>query len=68
MYNLTRYHIEDKVIVSRVKYDDPYLEGIITGKAPKMMRLSFGANHYFGSAQERWLSAEEWYVVARIKS
>ena len=66
MYNLTRYKVGDKVIVGKETGGYPNLEGEIINKAPRMMKLCFEKNHYFGSAQERWLSANEWYVITRI--
>lgn len=68
MYNLTRYRIGDRVIVGKDDDGYPHLEGKIIDKAPRMVKLHFENNHYFGSAQDRWLCAAEWHVITRIQN
>lgn len=66
-YNLTRYNVGDKVILAKDKDGYPSIEGEIIAKVPKMVKMRLENNSYFGEPNERWLSAEKWWVIARLK-
>lgn len=65
-YNLTRYHIGDKVVIGKEPSGYPNLEVTILALAPKMAKVESIDNHFWGQSQIRWLSAKEWWVVTKI--
>lgn len=66
-YNLTRYHIGDRVILGKDENGYPFLEAEILAKLPKMAKVRLEDNSYFNKPNERWLSADDWWVIARRK-
>ena len=65
-YNLTRYNIGDKVLLAKEESGYPRIEAEIIAKAPKLVKVHLEDNSYFGQPQDRWLSADEWCVIARL--
>ena len=66
-YNLTRYNVGDTVILGKDENGYPRVEGEIIAKAPKMVKVRLVNNSYFGEPNERWLSAEGWWVIAKLR-
>jgi len=68
MYNLTRYKVNDRIVVGKDEDGYPHQEVTILEKAPKMMKVQTIDGSYWGKAQIRWLSADEWFVIVKLKT
>lgn len=66
-YNLTRYEVGDVVLLGKDPNGYPHIQATIMAKIPKHIKVRLINNSYFGKPNIQWLSADEWWVVQKIK-